>query len=57
MNFWIVFWIVILFAGLGLFAVLAVTVSIVGFFDIRSLFKKLRNQADQQNKKHDKKED
>ena len=57
MNFWIVFWIVILFTGLGLFAALAVAVSIVGFFNIRSLFKKLRSQADQQNKQHDKKED
>ena len=41
MDFWIKFWSFFFFLSLTIFAVLAVTVTIGGFFDIRSLFKNL----------------
>ena len=47
MNFWINFWSVFFFASLAIFAVLAVVVTIGGFFNIRSLFKSLTNRAEQ----------
>ena len=46
MNFWINFWTFVFFASLLLFAGLAVVVSIVGFFNIRSLFKNIAGQND-----------
>lgn len=48
MNFWIDFWTVFFFASLAVFAVLAVVVSIGGFFNIRSLFKDLTDRPDPQ---------
>jgi len=47
MNFWFLFWAIFFFASLAVFAGLAVVVTIGGFFNIRSLFKKLTNQVDQ----------
>ena len=47
MNFWINFWSVFFFASLAIFAVLAVVVTIGGFFNIRSLFKSLTSRAEQ----------
>ena len=44
MNFWINLWTIVLVAGIGIFAVLAIVVSIGGFFDIRELFKTLNSQ-------------
>lgn len=44
MTFWLWFWTVVLVAGIGVFAVLAVVVAIGGFFDIRSLFKSIESQ-------------
>ena len=41
MNFWVTFWSYFFFISLGAFAILAVVVSIGGFFDIRALFKSL----------------
>jgi hypothetical protein len=41
---WMLFWKIVLIAGIGLFAALAVMVSIGGFFDIRRLFQMLREQ-------------
>ncbi len=39
MDFWTVFWTVLLVLGLIVFAGLAVVVSIGGFFDIKRLFR------------------
>ena len=50
MEFWIKFWTFFFFASLALFAVLAVVVTIGGFFDIRSLFKNLTASHQEQNK-------
>ena len=47
MNFWINFWSFFFFASLAVFAVLAVVVTIGGFYNIRSLFKSLTNRVDQ----------
>ena len=47
MNFWINFWSFFFFASLAIFAVLAVVVTIGGFYNIRSLFKSLTNRVDQ----------
>jgi hypothetical protein len=47
MNFWISFWSFFFFLSLGIFACLAVVVTIGGFFNIRSLFKSLTNRVDQ----------
>jgi len=47
MNFWINFWSFFFFLSLGIFACLAVIVTIGGFFNIRSLFKSLTNRVDQ----------
>ncbi len=44
MDFWIKFWSFFFFASLAVFAVLAVVVTIGGFFDIKSLFKSLTAQ-------------
>lgn len=48
MDFWVKFWSFFFFVSLGLFAVLAVVVSIGGFFDIRSLFKSLKAKHEDQ---------
>jgi hypothetical protein len=47
MDFWISLWKIFFFVSLAAFAVLAVVVSIGGFFNIRSLFKKLSEHAEQ----------
>ena len=47
MDFWISLWKIFFFASLALFAVLAVVVSIGGFFNIRSLFKSLSERTEQ----------
>ena len=41
MNFWINLWTIVFFASLAGFTILAVVVSIGGFYDIISLFKGL----------------
>lgn len=46
MQFWIDFWTFFFFASLVVFAALAVVVSIGGFFNIRTLFKGLRDRRD-----------
>ena len=46
MTFWIWFWTIFLLASLALFAVLAVVVSIGGFFDIKRMFERLKEQHD-----------
>ncbi len=47
MKFWIDFWTIFFYASLAVFAVLAVVVSIGGFFNIRSLFKSLSQRTEQ----------
>ena len=42
LEFWILLWKAVLIGGVGLFAVLAVVVTIGGAFDIRRLFQSLR---------------
>ena len=46
MNAWIVVWKVVLLFGLGIFAVMAVWVTIAGFRDIKKLFATLRKSHD-----------
>jgi len=46
MQFWIDLWTWFFFGSLIFFAGLVVVAGIGGFFDIRSLFKDLRNQPD-----------
>ena len=48
MNFWISFWTIFFVVSLVLFASLAVTVTIGGFFNIRSLFKSLSQRHEQE---------
>lgn len=47
MDFWISLWKIFFFASMTLFALLAVVVSIGGFFNIRSLFKSLSERTEQ----------
>ena len=47
MNFWINFWTGFFVLSLALFAGLAITVTIGGFFNIRSLFKNLTGRSEQ----------
>ncbi len=51
MQFWINFWSIFFFASLVIFAALAVTVTIGGFFNIRSLLKNLKKAHKQSQKK------
>ncbi len=51
MNFWINFWTGFFIVSLVLFAMLAITVTIGGFFNIRSLFKNLTRRCEQQEEK------
>ena len=44
MRFWIDLWTITFIVGLGIFAVLAVAVTIGGIGDIRSLFKSIAEQ-------------
>lgn len=44
MNAWMVFWTAVLIAGVAVFVVLAVVVSIGGFFDIRDLLRSIETQ-------------
>jgi hypothetical protein len=53
MQFWINFWSIFFFASLVIFTVLAVAVTIGGFFNIRSLFKSLKDAHEQSQKKDD----
>jgi len=48
MNFWVSFWAIFFFASLAIFAILAVLVSIGGFFNIRALFKRLTTPPHEQ---------
>jgi len=45
MNFWISFWTAFFVVSLILFALLTVTVTIGGFFNIRSLLKSLSDRS------------
>jgi hypothetical protein len=47
MNFWVNFWSIFFFLSLGIFASLAVIVTIGGFYNIRSLFKSLTSRAEE----------
>jgi len=51
MNFWIDFWTVFFIVSLVLFALLAIIVTIGGFFNIRSLFKNLSGPSEELNEK------
>ena len=53
MQFWINFWSIFFFASLVIFAALAVTVTIGGFFNICSLLKNLKKAHEQSQKKQD----
>jgi hypothetical protein len=44
MSFWVDLWVIFFFASLVLFSVLAVVITIGGFFDIRALFKSLSSR-------------
>ena len=44
MNFWISFWSFFFFLSLSIFAMLAVVVTIGGFFNIQSLFRSLTSE-------------
>ncbi len=48
MQFWVDFWTLFFFASLAFFAGLLVIVAIGGFFNLRSLFKGLREQHNTQ---------
>jgi len=48
MSFWTSFWTAFFFVSLVLFALLAVVVTIGGFFNIRSLFKSLSERPEQE---------
>ncbi len=48
MDFWIKFWSVFFFVSLAAFTALAVSVTIGGFFNIRSMFRQLSSQHEQQ---------
>ena len=50
MGFWITLWKIVLIGGMGLFAVMAVWVTIGGFGDIKKLFERIRQSHDQQEK-------
>ena len=45
-EFWIIVWKVVLIGGVGLFAALAVVVSIGGAIDVGKLLRRLREQRD-----------
>lgn len=56
MNFWINLWTIVFFASLAGFTILAIVVSIGGFYDIIALFKGLTAQhkeAEEAAKKED----
>jgi len=44
MEAWMLFWSVVLYAGLSLFAILSVYVTIFGFRDIRRMLEELQRQ-------------
>ena len=44
---WMTLWTIVLISGVGLFALLAVAVTIGGFFDVIKLLAKLREDAGQ----------
>jgi hypothetical protein len=46
MAFWQGFWSVVWFAGLGLFAVLAVVITVQGGRDLRVLLRELREEGE-----------
>lgn len=46
MQFWLYFWTVVLIVAVGLFAGLAVAVSIGGLFDIGAMFRHMARQHD-----------
>ena len=48
MSFWVTFWSYFFFISLAAFTALAVSVTIGGFFNIRSMFRKLSGQHEQQ---------
>ncbi|MCK5269407.1 MAG: hypothetical protein KAJ46_01430 [Sedimentisphaerales bacterium] len=48
MDFWVTFWSVFFFVSLVVFAGLAVSVTIGGYFNIRSMFRQLSSQHAQQ---------
>jgi len=48
MEFWTNFWTVVLVGAIGLFAVLAVVVTIGGFFDVRRMFRTMSEPSEEQ---------
>lgn len=49
MESWVLLWKITIIAAIGLFAGLAVVVSIGGYFDIKELFKSLKEDLDREN--------
>ena len=47
-DFWIVLWKCVLIGGVGLFAALAVVVTIGGAYDIAKLLRKLKDQSEEE---------
>ncbi len=47
LEFWIFLWKALLIVGVGMFAVLAIVVTIGGAFDVRRLFQTLREEHTQ----------
>ena len=47
-DFWIVLWKCVLIGGVGLFAALAVVVTIGGAYDIAKLLRKLKSQSEEE---------
>ncbi len=45
MEFWEIFWTIVLIGSFGIFTVLAITVTVGAFFNILSLLKKLKQQS------------
>lgn len=47
-DFWIYFWVLLLIAAMLLFGGLAVAVTIGGLFDVRALFRSIREQHEEE---------
>ncbi len=47
MSFWVGFWTVVLILAVLVFAGMAVVVTIGGFFDLKSMFKRIEQQHQQ----------
>jgi hypothetical protein len=48
LDFWIILWKIVLIGGLILFGLMAVWVTIAGFYDIKRLFKRLAESHEEE---------